>query len=136
MARDYQLKPHDSGADDQPPQPAEEDAAARHVAILRSLAEGNDPLTGDELPDESLYQSAKVLRALQAAVTSLEKDIERRRKRGQLPGKAGNPWTPEEEAKLVQRFEAGLKIEALAEEHGRTAGAIASRLAKLGKLEG
>ena len=43
------------------------------LSILRALAEGKDPLTGEELPDESCYQSAKVLRALLAGIEALEK---------------------------------------------------------------
>jgi len=42
------------------------------------------------------------------------------------------PWTPEEEGKLIAGFKAGLKVAELAKEHGRKKGGISSRLKKLG----
>jgi hypothetical protein len=102
------------------------------LSILRALADGRHPLTGETLPDDSCYQSAKVLRALLAGVEALEK-AEQKKSRV-LPGAAGKPWDVEEDESLVADFESGTTIAALAQTHERTEGAIRSRLMRLGKL--
>ena len=102
------------------------------LQILLALAEGRHPLTGEALPEESCYQSAKVLRALLAGIEALEKTAGKKDR--VLPGAAGNPWDAEEDAILVADFESGTAIKELAQTHRRTEGAIRSRLMKLGKL--
>jgi hypothetical protein len=102
------------------------------LEILRSLAAGKHPLTGEELPEESCYQSAKVLRALLAAIEAMEKAAKKIDR--VLPGAAGKPWDAEEDESLVADFESGTTIAALAQTHQRTEGAIRSRLMRLGKL--
>ena len=116
---------------DEQPSP---DSFSRHLAILEALADGVHPFTGDELPDESVYQNAKVLRALLAAVEALKHQGTRDARQADQPAKAGNPWNAGEDELLVARFEKGLSFADLAKEHGRTSGAIKSRLTKLGKL--
>ena len=132
VARDYQLYPSPGSREQE--QAQEDDTITRHLAILEALADGVHPLTGEELPDESLYQNAKVLRALLAAMEALKKDSAREARKAVLPAKAGNPWSDEEDQILVERFEGGMSFAELAKEHGRTEGAIKSRLTKLGKL--
>ena len=109
---------------------------SEHLRILTALAEGVHPLTGQPLPDDSVYQHAKVLRALQSAISALRgkksKKIPKARREG-LP-QAGKPWSPMEIAQLVQGFDSGASIAQLAQKHQRTRGAIESRLVKLGKI--
>ena len=105
-----------------------------HLAILEALADGVDPMTGEPLPGESVFKSKEVLAALAAGMTALEKKKERQERHSNLPGKAGKPWDAEEDKRLSDAFDEGEPIKALAEVHGRTPGAIKSRLAKLGKL--
>jgi hypothetical protein len=102
------------------------------LQILRMLADGRHPLTGDALPDESCYQSAKVLRAFPVGIDALEQAT--KRKDRVLPAGAGKPWDAEEDQSLVANFESGTSIADLAKSHQRTEGAIRSRLMKLGKL--
>jgi len=106
--------------------------AAEALRILRLLADGKHPLSGEPLPDESCYQSAKVLRALLAGIDALEKAA--KKKSRELPAGAGKPWDAEEDQSLVGDFESGTPIKDLAQTHQRTEGAIRSRLMKLGKL--
>jgi hypothetical protein len=47
---------------------------------------------------------------------------------------ANKSWTADEEARLAERFQNGSSIRVLAEAHGRTDGAVRSRLAKLGLI--
>jgi len=51
-----------------------------------------------------------------------------------LPRNAGKPWTDIEEEKLLDEFDSGMTTSAIAKEHGRSKGAIESRLADLGKI--
>ena len=100
--------------------------------MLRALAAGRHPLSGAELPEESCYQSAKVLRALLAGIDALEKSAARKTRL--LPAGAGKPWDADEDEALVSDFETVTTIGDLAQNHQRTEGAIRSRLMKLGKL--
>jgi len=104
------------------------------LRILNALAEGVHPLTGHPLPDDSVYQHAKVLRALQSAIGVLKEQSQKKTKREGSHGQAGRPWTAAEIALLVQGFDSGMTIPQLAEKHRRTIGGIQSRLAKLGKV--
>jgi hypothetical protein len=105
------------------------------LEILRVLAEGVDPFTGEEFPPSSPYQHPQTVRALFTAIQALEKQQANARRKSHLPTQAGKPWSAEEEQRLVASFEAGHSLEELAMIHQRTQGAIQSRLVKLGKLE-
>ena len=61
------------------------------LLIIRPLAEGIDPLTGEEFSPNSPYQNARVARALLAAVASLEHEQLRDRRQKSLPANAGLP---------------------------------------------
>jgi hypothetical protein len=47
----------------------------------------------------------------------------------------GKPWTADQEAQLLKAFDAGRDIDDIADAHGRTQGAITSRLRKLGRIQ-
>ena len=44
---------------------------------------------------------------------------------------AGSPWKPEEELKLIKRFNSGKTVEEISKKHKRTEGAIIARLVLL-----
>ena len=48
---------------------------------------------------------------------------------------AGRNWSTEEEAQLLQEYGMGLPIETIARRHGRSVGAIETRLSELGQRE-
>ncbi len=102
--------------------------------ILQSLIQGIDPVTGEELPRETVLQHADVLRALLAGLSALEQTAARALRRAQLPDNVGRAWTSEEESRLVAAFKKGESAVALAHEHGRTLRAIEARLEKLGLI--
>jgi len=83
------------------------------------------------LPDESPYQHAKVLRALQAAIAALET---RTKKKRVLPANAGKAWTAEEQNELIKSYDAGMSLAELAKKYQRTKGSIEARLIRAGKL--
>lgn len=58
---------------------------------------------------------------------------------GAMPGNQrsnyGRPWTDEEEERLINEFQSGLKMTEIAKIHGRTNGSIQARLEKHGLIE-
>lgn len=109
----------------------------RAVEIIRSLADGRDPATGELFPPGSPYQQADTVRALFMALEALERRSRVRADRPVDPNrpKMGASWTPEEEQQLRDGFAAHKPIPELATAHGRTVGAITARLVKLGLIE-
>mgnify|MGYP003295967790 CR=1 FL=1 len=96
--------------------------------VIRILADGADPATGEALPKESVYNSPDVIRAL---FTILEATTPK--EKPQSPTRnAGKPWTEIEDDKLRDAFASKIPISKIALEHGRTYGAIESRLDHLG----
>lgn len=109
------------------------------ITVLESLANGIDPGTGARIPHET-FQTADTVRALFAATAFLkapEMQAVRQSARATNPTftSAGTPWSAEEDARLGQEFDAGLTTAQIALQHGRTSGAITSRLVKLGRLD-
>lgn len=105
------------------------------LRIIKLLADGIDPHTGEVLPESSPYQHPDTVRALYKAAQALEKAPgSSSGKRRSVLENAGNPWTAVEEEALLEGFNGGLSIRALAEKHQRTKVAIRSRLKKLGRL--
>ena len=102
--------------------------------ILQSLIQGIDPVTGEQLPQETVLHHADVLRALLAGLSALELMAARAMRRAQLPDNVGRAWTTEEESKLVAAFKSGNTPIAIAHQHGRTLRAIEARLEKLGLI--
>ena len=91
--------------------------------IIRTFANGIDPTTGEVLPQDSIYNDPEVIRALYTVLeaTSTIPNLSPLRN-------AGKPWTDIEDEKLRNEFASHMKIADIAKEHGRTYGAIESRL--------
>lgn len=115
--------------------------------LLRQLAgwrDGVDPATGATLPADHPAQRTDFLRVVCAAIDTLATTPPalpvRRAPRATPepePGRAnaGRPWSPAEDALLVQAHEAGMQVAELARAHERTPAAITLRLFKLGRIE-
>jgi ATP-dependent RNA circularization protein (DNA/RNA ligase family) len=95
------------------------------LKILRRLAEGIDPFTGEVFPPDSPYQNAQTVRALYKAIHLMDK----------RPKNAGKPWSEQESHTLIKQYDSAMPIGQIAKEHQRTQVAIAARLVKLGKVE-
>ncbi|MBT1539776.1 hypothetical protein B7R78_0022735 [Ralstonia solanacearum] len=104
------------------------------LPILKALARGIDPATGEHLCNDSPFNKADVIRALLCAVDALE-PARRQRHDDDRPANAGRSWATEEDQRLLDAFDAGRTPEDLAIQHGRTRGAITSRLVKHGRLQ-
>jgi len=108
--------------------------SAQALAVVRSLANGVDPESGEVFPPESAYQRPQVVRALYEASTALERIERFERRRAQMPAKTGEPWSEDEDRKLLAAFDAGRALQELAATHERTIGAIRARLLKYGRI--
>ena len=107
---------------------------AQALAVVRSLANGVDPESGELFPPESVYQRPQIVRALYEAAGALERTERSERRKAQLPSKAGEPWTEDEDRKLLAAFDAGRGLQELAIAHERTQTGVRARLVKYGRL--
>jgi hypothetical protein len=98
---------------------------AEALVIIRALADGRDPARNGPLAHDSVFLQPDVMRALQCAMEVLM-DVADKPK--------GGVWSREEERRLVAGFETGVSLTNIAKAHGRTRGAILSRLKKLGLI--
>lgn len=105
------------------------------LPIVRALADGVNPVTGEAYPEHSPYAEPRALRALYSAVDLMQKEVERERRRQLLPANFGKPWTQAEDESLVAEFEAHVPLPELARRHARTQSSIRLRLEKLGKID-
>ena len=96
----------------------------RAAEIVSILADGVDPMTGEILSEESVYNKPEVIRALYALLDAVKEKIDPLRN-------AGKPWNEIEDEKLRDEFASKMPISAMAIEHGRTEGAIENWLEQL-----
>lgn len=108
--------------------------ATQALAVVRSLANGVDPESGEIFPPESAYQRPQIVRALYEAAAALERQERYDRRKAQMPIKTGEPWTEDEDRKLLAAFDAGRALQDLAAAHERTMGAVRARLLKYGRI--
>ena len=108
--------------------------AENALFLIRSLADGVDPITNEELVADNPVQHPRLVRALMSAVGALERDLLRLRRQERLPSNAGAPWSEEEDSRLARGVDDGATVRDLARRHERTATAIRVRLEKLGKV--
>jgi len=104
------------------------------LEIIRMLADGVDPETGEIFPADSPYQQSDTICALHTAVAALETVQKQQQRKRTRPDRQGQPWTADEDRQLRKEHEAGQKPKTIARKHHRTTGAITSRLTKLGLL--
>src|SRR5581483_4599420 len=80
---------------------------AQALAVVRSLANGVDPETGEVFPVESAYQRPLVVRARYEGGAARGRMGRLERGKAQLPAKTGERWTEEEDRKLLASLDAG-----------------------------
>lgn len=103
--------------------------------VIETLAGGVDPETGEVLPADSPLNTARVVRALFIAAKALDERVGRRDRPRAAAANAGKPWGEVEDHQLASAFDAGKTLVELTQAHGRTRGAINSRLIRLGRLQ-
>ncbi len=107
---------------------------AQALAIVRSLANGVDPESGEVFAPETAYPRPQVVRALYEAAAALERMERFERRKQHMPPKTGEPWSEEEDRKLLAAFDSGRALQELAAAHERTMGAVRARLLKYGRI--
>jgi len=104
------------------------------LPIVKALADGVNPVTGEQYPQDSPYAEPRALRALFSAIDLMQREVEKERRRERLPANFGKPWSEGEDRAIATAFDAGATIPDMARRHARTQGSIRLRLEKLGKL--
>ena len=109
------------------------------LRILRALANGVNPATGESFPADSPYQHPDILRAIYESIRTVQGVSGQipapSQRTAPAPGNTGNRWTPEEEERLANAFDAGKSVDEIVRGHNRSRAAIEARLVKLGRLD-
>jgi hypothetical protein len=113
-------------------------------SIVKTLAQGVDPNTGEVFAPDSPYNEPKIIRALftvhdfvrQARKPRMSAD-EKRQENLDLgrPRNYGLPWADDARSQVATGFEDGKTIEELAATLERTRGAIRAELIRQGLVE-
>jgi len=120
------------------------------LQILKGLANGADPFTGEVLPSDSPVNEPQAIRALFWALDRCESDKasavrgqqtkksaeDRQRENMQkgLPQNNGLPWQQESRQEVATSFKNGVSIAAIAKKQNRTRGSITSELKRQGLI--
>lgn len=100
--------------------------------ILKVLANGINPITGELLSLDDSCNQPEVIRALYRILREL-RDV--KTNKNDLPENAGKPWTEFDDYTLCKMYDEGKSVKELSEYFKRTSGAITSRLKLLGKID-
>jgi len=101
------------------------------IRIMRALANGQNPATGDALPDADVCLAGESVKALNKALSALIQQDQWEKNR---PPNAFRTWTRSEDAQVCDELRRGVALEEIAKSHHRTVPAILARLMKLGKI--
>lgn len=104
------------------------------LKIVRALADGVDPHTGQACPSDSIVRNPLVVIALHRAVGAMETQAEREKAKQGQPGNAYRWWSKAEEQQVCEELRQGLDFKEIAKKHNRTVPSIVARLIKLGKI--
>jgi hypothetical protein len=105
------------------------------AGILRALAAGANPGTGEPLADLAVLQEPDVGCALQLGADALGTRTRQQRRQASLPRNAGKTWTQEEDERLLASFDGGATVDQLVVQHERTRAGVEARLVKHGRLD-
>lgn len=101
----------------------------RAKELLEALADGVDPLTGEVLPEECVCNKAEIVRAFHCILNGFPREA-----RKQQPENAGKLWTAEDDETLCRMYDEGNTRKNMCKYFKRSAGSIAARLERLGKI--
>ena len=102
----------------------------RAQEIIKSLADGIDPMTGEVLANDHVCNQGEVVRALYVAVEMMGK-----KKKQNQPENAGKPWTAEDENMLRELFTSGTPKKDICKTLKRTEGSVAAHLVRMGIID-
>ena len=105
----------------------------RAKEILKLLAEGIDPVTGEVLPVDNVCNQGEVVRAFFTVLNYLgqnNKSVKKKNYENQ-----GKRWDEKEDILLSEMFDSGTSIQELSNYFKRSRGSISARLFHLGLIE-
>ena len=101
------------------------------LKIMRALASGLDPDSGEALGAGEVCRRPQVVKALNRALGALAQVEQRDREK---PVNAGRYWSRAEDSQMLEEVRRGTDFHQIAKSHNRTIGSIVARLVKLGKI--
>jgi hypothetical protein len=101
------------------------------LKIMRALASGVNPETGQSMAADSICRKPGTVKALNRALAALVQQEQRERNK---PINAGRKWTHAEDAQVCEQVRSGVDFHEIAKTHNRSVGSIVARLVKLGKI--
>lgn len=104
------------------------------LPIIRALADGVNPVTGEQYHEDSPYAEPRALRALFAAADCLQAEVDRQARKDRLPINFGRPWDADEDTRARTLYGNGYKVDAIATVLKRTTSSVRLRLRKLGVM--
>lgn len=104
------------------------DRSERYSALLYSLAEGLNPITGEDFPEGTIDQP-EIIRALYAGAAALSGKSAGTIRSKRNPN-AGEKWSAEDDRLLMAEYNDGASIKELAKKLGRSELAIHMRIDK------
>jgi hypothetical protein len=110
------------------------DTPPAYHAIIRHLAEGVHPLTGEILSQDTILNDPTVIRALFSVLTDAEAAQKRQATKRSMPENFGKPWDEAGRTRVREAFLAGETEASLARELKRTRGAITAELTRQGLI--
>jgi hypothetical protein len=99
--------------------------------IMRALANGKNPETGDRLENRSMCTHPQTVKALNRGISALVHEQKREQRK---PTNAFGSWTRAEAAQVCQEVRNGTDPHDIAKSHNRTLPSMVARLVKLGKI--
>ena len=103
------------------------------IQYLSVLADGIDPLTGEQLPGDHICNRADTVRALYTLLAEARYMMNTTQQEGTLAN-AGKPWSQGDDLVLLQMFENGNSRQEMRAYLKRSDDGIAARLVRLGKI--
>ena len=102
--------------------------------IIRTLADGIDPTTGEVLSADHVCNRADVIRALHVAEQALQKDLNRPED-GPWHKEYGKVWSQQEVDLLIKFFDKHYTVAQISKQLGRSESGIRAKLVRLGKIQ-
>ena len=99
--------------------------------VLRVLADGVNPTTGEVLPDSDSSNQVEIVRAIHTVLDALASTKQKKT----APANAGKPWTEEDDKILCKMYDENCSVESICEYFKRSPGGIAARLVHVGKIQ-
>ena len=101
------------------------------IKVIRALADGVHPETGELLKDDAICRNPQAVMALNRALAALVTQQQRELKK---PASAGQYWSRAEDKQVCEELRKGMDFEEIAKTHNRSVPSIIVRLVKLGKV--